>query len=334
METRRYPSTTPCISLRTKMRRVETPGSGPPGSVTHRAKGINRTSLLSYIKITLAPVLWGGSLVAGRFIANELPAITITWVRFSIVAVVLLPALRIIEGRLHKPSVRGTVLLLALTTTGILLFNVFLFSGLQSVTATRSSVIIAFAPSAVALILFLAFHEPLRTSGSIGIALAFIGAAITITEGDPARALSGGIGVGDLFLLGCVVSWAVYTILARYAMREMTALTVLTYSSVLGALLLSPLVLVRSGFTAVTALSLGTWGAVLYLSVGAAGIAYLFYYQAIRDIGANEAAVFLNLEPVSAIVLGVFLLGESLTTPVLFGGTLVIAGLYLVNRGR
>lgn len=288
--------------------------------------------LFSYVKISIAPILWGGSLVAGRFIANDLPAITITWIRFSIVAVLLLPALRIIEGRLHKPSVRGSLLLFALTTTGILLFNVFLFSGLQSVTATRSSVIIAFAPSAVALILFLVFHEPLRTTGSVGIALAFVGAAITITEGDPARAFSGGIGVGDLFLLGCVLSWAIYTIIARYAMREMTALTVLTYSSLLGALLLTPVVFVANGTAAIASLSPASWGALLYLSVGAAGIAYLFYYQAIRDIGANEAAVFLNLEPVSAIVLGVLLLGESLTTPVLLGGILVITGLYLVNR--
>jgi drug/metabolite transporter (DMT)-like permease len=293
---------------------------------------INRTSHLSYVKITLAPILWGGSLVAGRYIANDVPAITITWIRFSIVAALLLPALRVFEGRLHRPSVRGLMLLAALTTTGILLFNVFLFSGLQTVTATRSSVIIAFAPSAVALILFLMFREPLRTAGSVGIVLAFVGATITITEGDPARAFSGGIGFGDLFLLGCVVSWAAYTIIARYAMREMTALTVLTYSSVLGALLLTPIVLVGGGAAALTALSPRTWGALLYLSVGAAGIAYLFYYQAIRDIGANEAAVFLNLEPVSAIVLGVLLLGESLTLPVLFGGILVIAGLYLVNR--
>ena len=52
----------------------------------------------------------------------------------------------------------------------------------------------------------------------------------------------------------------------------------------------------------------------------------------IREVGPSKAAVFINLEPVSAILLGVLVLGEVLTWPVLVGGAMVIAGVYLVNR--
>lgn len=292
----------------------------------------NFVPLRGYLKITLAPILWGGSLVAGRYIANDLPAITITWVRFSLVALFLLPTLRVMNGSLPRPTRRDTVLLFALTIAGVLLFNVFLFSGLQTVTAVRSSVIIAFAPSVVALILALVFREPTGRGAVVGIAVAFLGAVITITNGNVGRALGGGVSVGDLFLLGCVLSWAVYTLLARAAMRSLSAFSVLTYSSVLGAVILTPLAVSGATLRQLTALDASAWGAMLYLSIGAAGVAYLFYYQAIRDIGPKEAAVFLNLEPVSAIVLGIVLLGETLTVPIAIGAVLVIVGLYLVNR--
>jgi drug/metabolite transporter (DMT)-like permease len=292
----------------------------------------DRTTVISYIKITLAPILWGGSLVAGRVVSADLPPLTTTWIRFALVSLFLVPALRIIHGRLPRPTPREAGLLLALTVAGVLLFNLFLFSGLQTITAVRSSVIIAFAPSAVALILVIGFRDPAGRNTLIGIVVAFIGAIITITNGDIAAVIAGGISIGDAFLLGCVVAWAVYTILARSAMRTLTPLTVLTYSSILGALLLTPIAIHRGGIAELGAQGIGTWGGILYLSFGAAGLAYLFYYQGIRDIGANETAIFLNLEPVSAIILGVVLLREVLTGPVIAGAVLVIIGLYLVNR--
>jgi drug/metabolite transporter (DMT)-like permease len=288
--------------------------------------------LVPYIKLALAPILWGGSLVAGRIVSAQLPAITITWVRFLMVSIFLLPALRIFQGKLPRPGKRDLLFLFAMTVAGVVVFNVLLFTGLQTVTAVRSSVLIALSPSAVALILVIFFREPAGKNTVTGITVAFVGAIITITDGNPAAALAGGISVGDLYLLGCVVAWAVYTILARYAMKNLTALTVLTYSSVIGTVLLTPFAFRPGVIAELTSQSAGTWAGLLYLSIGAAGIAYLFYYQGIRDVGANGAAIFLNLEPVSAILLGVLLLGETLTTPVLIGAILVIAGLYLVNK--
>jgi drug/metabolite transporter (DMT)-like permease len=56
------------------------------------------------------------------------------------------------------------------------------------------------------------------------------------------------------------------------------------------------------------------------------------YYEGIREVGPNRAAVFLNLEPVTALALGAVLLGERLSGPLLVGAALVLVGLYLVNR--
>lgn len=287
---------------------------------------------MPYIRLTLAPILWGGALVAGRVVAAELPPLLITWVRFLLVSVFLLPVLRIYEGHLPRPSRHDWMLLVMLALTGVVVFNLLLFSGLKTVTAVRSSVLIALGPAVVAVMMMAFFREPARGHTIAGILIAFTGAVVTITDGNPAKALAGGISTGDLYVTGCVLCWAVYTIMARPAMRHLAPLTVLTYAAIIGTLFLTPFAVHRGILTSLAGCSWAVWGSLLYLSIGAAGVAYLWYYMGIRDVGPSRAAVFLNLEPVSAILLGVLLLGETLTWPVLLGGVLVIAGLCLVNR--
>lgn len=294
----------------------------------------NLSALKRYSTPAVAPVLWGGALVAGRVVSADLPPITITWVRFVLVGLLLVPVLWIREGRFPRPRRTDLVALVLLSLTGVVVFNLLLFSGLQTVTAVRSSVIIALGPSVVALLLVVFFHERAERNTVFGIAVAFAGAVVTITNGRPTHILAGGISVGDAYLLGCVFSWAIYTIIARYAIRNLSSLSVLTYSSILGAAMLTP-VAVRADIAAEVAVATPqAWVALAYLVFGAAGFAYLMYYEGIRLVGPNRAAVFLNLEPVSAIFLGVVLLGEALTPPVLIGAALVILGLYLVNRRK
>ena len=288
--------------------------------------------ILSYLRLASAPILWGGALVAGRVVAAELPPILITWIRFLLVSVFLLPVLRIYEGHLPRPSRQDGILLVLLALTGVVVFNLLLFSGLKTVTAARSSVLIALGPAVVAVMMMTFFREPARWNTIVGILIAFAGAVVTITNGDPAKALAGGLSAGDLYLTGSVLCWAVYTIMARPAMQHLAPLTVLTYASIIGTLCLTPFAVYHGDLTALAGCSWAAWGSLFYLSIGAAGVAYLWYYMGIRDVGPSRAAVFLNLEPVSAILLGVLLLGETLTWPVLLGGVLVIAGLCLVNR--
>lgn len=288
--------------------------------------------VLSYVKLALGPMLWGGALVAGRVVSADLPPITITWVRFVLVSLTLIPILRLREGRLPRPVREDLFVLLLLSVTGVVVFNLFLFSGLRTVTAVRSSVILALAPSVVALVLVSVFRERAGWNTVAGIGVAFAGAVVTITDGRPALLLAGGISIGDLFLLGCVLSWSAYTIIARYAVRRLSSLAVLAYSSVMGSALLTPVAARREVIGEFAAASPTTWAAFAYLVFGAAGLAYLMYYEGIREVGPNRAAVFLNLEPVTAIALGVVLLGEGVSLPLLIGAALVLVGLYLVNR--
>lgn len=287
-----------------------------------------------YIKLFLAPVLWGGGMVAGRIATASLPPFTIAFIRFTLVSLFLIPFLHRKEGRFPRPTRAELLLLVVLSLSGMLLFNVFLFYGLQTVTAVRSAVIIAFTPAVVALLSGLFFKEKITLCMSIGILCAFVGVVITVSNGSISLILKGGISTGDLFLLGSVAAWTVFTIITKFAVRNLKPLTVLTYGSLLGAILLIPFTIWEGGLGELSRQAPEAWISLLYLSVGAAGIAYLWYYEGIKAVGVSRAAIFLNLEPVSAIILGICILGEQLSLPVTIGALLVVGGLVLTNYKR
>ncbi len=68
------------------------------------------------------------------------------------------------------------------------------------------------------------------------------------------------------------------------------------------------------------------------MSIGAAGIAHAFYYYGIREVGPGRSAIFMNLEPISALLLGLILLGETISLPLAAGALLVLAGVSLATR--
>ncbi|HKK65031.1 MAG TPA: EamA family transporter [Clostridia bacterium] len=286
---------------------------------------------LHYVKLFFVPILWGGALVAGRVVAPNLPPFTTAFLRFLAVSLFLLPFLYAREGGFPRPSRKSALLLVLLSFTGVMMFNFFLFSGLRTVTAVRSAVFIAFTPAVVALASALFFREKINLLMGLGIVSAFIGAVITITNGDIQVLLSRAVSTGDLFLLGCVVMWTIYSITAKFVMNEIAPFTLLTYGSLIGSLLMIPFVLWEGAIFSLHTQPPETWFGLLYLSIGAAGIAYLWYYEGIKAVGAPRAAIFLNLEPVAAMVLGIVILNEQITLPVLIGALLVIFGLLLTN---
>jgi drug/metabolite transporter (DMT)-like permease len=283
------------------------------------------------IKLFLAPVIWGGALAAGRIVSAELPAFTTSCIRFIIAALFMIPALYFKEKRFPKPTKTDLVWIVLLSSVGVVLFNVLLFTSLKTITAVRSSVLLAFTPVVVTIVARILFKEKITTLVALGIMSATIGAVLTITNGDVAKVIASGLAVGDIYMLGAVLAWAAYSIIIKQAMSRLSPLALLTYGSIAGVLILLPITFIEQGWSLIPQLSVPALWSLLYLSIGAAGLAYLWYYEGIAAVGSSKASVFLNVEPVAAIAFGVLILGEELSLIITIGAILVIGGLILTN---
>jgi len=288
--------------------------------------------MLTYLKLVATMACWGGTFVAGRLLAGVVPPLSAAFLRFSLAALILLVLLYRFEGGFPRLTLRqfGSVLLLGLT--GVVGYNLAFFKGLESVTAARAGLIIALNPVGIALTSALLGVEALRPAKSLGVLISVCGALLVISDGQSA-VLSIGVGSGELILLGCVVCWSLYTVLGRRLMHGLSPLAAVTYSALAGALLLAFPALLGGVMTAAGGYGLSAWASLFYLAGFGTVVGFLWYYQAIREIGTVRSGVFINFVPLFAILFGFLLLQEPLTLRLLQGGVLVVSGAWVTNNG-
>jgi drug/metabolite transporter (DMT)-like permease len=279
-------------------------------------------------------IFWGGTFVAGRIVSREAGPFSAAFLRFAVASFFLLIFVMRSDEKAPRFEAGQILLLFLLGLSGVFAYNFLFFSGLQTVPAGRASLIIAANPAFIALVSGLIFGERLGIVRMLGILVSAAGAAVVISRGDPAVLLRGKLGVGELFILGCVASWVTYSILGKVALRNTTPLLAVTCACVMGAACLFFPAFHEGVLSKAGHLSLSVWLAIFFLGFFGSALGFVWYYEGIRAIGASRAGVFINLVPVSSVLLAFFLLNEGVDFSLLLGGALIIAGVYFTNRPR
>ncbi|AOZ51486.1 DMT family transporter [Chromobacterium vaccinii] len=289
-----------------------TPGAGAPPTASRLP------SRWLYLRLTLVSAIWGGTFIAGKALAGGLPPLLAASLRFAIASATLLGCLALTRTPLVRPAPGQMLRLSALGLLGVFGYNLFFFYGLQRIGAARASLIVALNPAMIALASFLLLKEALPPLKLVGVALCLAGAA------------DGG---GDLLILGCVACWAAYSVGSRGLSQALGPLQTATWSILLGTAMLWLAAWLRgdASLAAIGKLDAAQWGGLLYLGALGSALAYIWYYDGIRRIGAARAGLFIALNPLCAVLLGAGLLGERLSLEMAVGGALAIAGIALGN---
>jgi drug/metabolite transporter (DMT)-like permease len=251
--------------------------------------------------------------------------------RFVIAVAALYTMTLMQHEHLPRLSARQWVAVICLGLCGVAAYNLLFMVGLQSVPASRASLIIALCPAATMFGAVLVLGDRLTWTKLLGTALALIGVAIELSGGNPLALLAQGVGRGEVALFGCVILWAIYTLLSKRAMSDLSPLIATTYAALAGTVMLALVALVR-GELAFPHASTAAWLSLAYMGVFGTALAYVWYLEGVGALGPARAAIFVNLVPVAAIALGVLLLGERITTPMVVGAGLVVVGIWLINR--
>ena len=288
-----------------------------------------------YLTLAAVTMMWGGTFVAGRFLAGSLSPLFAASLRFLLASVALLGFVWVARIPLARPTPRQWLQLTLLGSFGIFFYNLCFFYGLQYINASRASLIVALNPAVIGLASWLLFKERLGRVKVAGIALCIGGASLVIVSRNPQLlAVTPNAWIGDLLILGCVAGWGIYSLCSRELNQALGPLQTVTFSVLIGCVMLLVLATLRGEMSAAALLNLDTpqWLSLIYLGVFGSALAYIGYYDGIRKIGATRSGVFIALNPLTAVLLGALLLGEQLTLTLCFGGALVLAGIYLCNK--
>ncbi len=292
-------------------------------------------NLLTYLKLLGAVLAWGGTFIAAKYAVIDASIEVSALLRFTVASVVLLLILRLQLGRLPSLNSQQLFYITLLGLTGVALYNLFFFFGLQTVEAGRGALIITSNPLWVALGSVWFFHQRFRFINIAGLMICSLGVAIVLSRGQLAVLFSQGVALGELSLLGCALSWAAYTLLGKKLMNSsspLQPLALVTYSCVSGSLLLLLWIVLSGHPLRIHNNTVNLWGSISYLSLLGTVAGFVWFFQGVQKIGAAQAAVFVFFVPVSAILLGFLILNEAITLSLFIGAVLIISGVAMVHK--
>ena len=288
-------------------------------------------SPLTYLKLVATALIWGATWIAARVAVGEASPLAVASWRFLLAALVLGTLVVVHEGR-PRWSLKEWVTPAALGASGIFLYNLCFLYGMRMIEAGRGALVVALTPALVAASDWLLFGAPMSPTKAAGIGLAMFGCLLVVTNGDPRLLFTGQVGLGEWLIIGCSALWAVYTFVGRRGTRTLSPLAMTFGASLTGWIMLTVAALLQGSLFLLAETTWRGWSAIVFLGLFGTALAFTWYAEAVQRIGATRSAAFINLVPVSAVILGAVLLDERLGVAVLSGGALVIAGVVITNH--
>lgn len=276
-----------------------------------------------YFLVTLAAMFWGANFVLGGYTLHDLSPSWAAAVRFVLGAVLMLAIAMIRREQLLMPLRRYSVNYLFLGVTGIVAFNVFFFHALLYTSANNAALIMATNPLLTTLLAAVVLKERPTVRHWLALPIALVGVAVVVTQGQLSRLLALQFSTGDILMVVADGFWAVYNVLCRRIMPPVSSLVNTTWIMVAGALVLLSVAL-GSG-THLVPLHAQAAMSMAVMVVGGTVLAYLFWSIGIARLGAARTAIFINLVPVFAMLLGAMIVAPP-TAAQIAGGLLVLAG--------
>lgn len=285
---------------------------------------------LEWAMLIVLAAVWGGSFFFNGVALRELPVFTVVVSRVALAALILLLILKLQGERMP----RDRRIWLAFFGMG-LLNNVIPFSlivwGQQHIASAVASILNASTPLFTVVFAHFLTRDEKMTGGKLaGVVIGFIGVAVMIGF-DALQALGTNV-VAQLMCLGAAVSYAFAGIFGRrFRTMGVTPMMTATGQVIASSILLFPLMLIIDRPWTLATPSMVAIGALIGVAALSTALAYVLYFRILSTAGATNLLLVTFLIPVSAIILGVLFLNESLLPKHIAGMALIGIGLAAID---
>jgi len=284
-----------------------------------------------YVFLTGAMLCWGLSFVWYKQALVHFGPISLVLSRL-IVSLPLLVISSILLKRLKRIDKQDIPIFLLLAFLEPFLYFIGESTGMQYVSSTVASIIIASIPLFTSVLAFFFMSERLSKLNFLGIAVSFLGVLFVIfSDRENMEATYKGV----LLMFLAVVGATGYGFIIKKVAHKYNSLTIVSTQNFIGAIYFVPLYFIFEHQDVVSK----TWSfdmlrSMVYLAIFASTLAYLGFIQGLRTLGVAKATVFTNFIPVFTAVFAFIILGESFSAGKVIGILLAICGLALTQASR
>ena len=302
-------------------------------SITYQPVQANR--LLAYVCLALSMSLVGSYVALTKPLVAALPVFLLAWLRFGIGAVAML-------GWIKKPAEeaaltpRMRLLVFLESFLGNFMFSICMITGVSMTSAVSAGVIMSVIPAVVALMSWIFLRERIGVRvwlaivcGALGIGLLSLAKASHSAAGT-AGALNQAW-LGNLLVFAAVLCEAAYAVIGKKLTAVLSPKRISAIINLWGLVLMTPLGLYTAWSFDFVAVNRGIWCLLLFYGLAASVWTVWLWMTGLKSIPAARAGVFTVMLPVSAALVGVLVLGESLTLIQLAAFALALVGMLLVT---
>ena len=280
-----------------------------------------------WVAFILLSVLWGMPYLLIKVAMYDVSPFFVAWSRVLAGAILVAP-LAWRAGAL-KGLGRHWVAVLAYAGLEVAIPFVLIPVGEHWVASSLSAIIVSCMPLLVALLaLRLGPREPLTVVRAVGLVIGLGGVLLMVgvhTAGSPLTLL----GIGCIVV--ATICYAASPLIVASYLRELHPLGPIAAALAASAIGLTPFAALT---WPTTVPSVATWAAIGGLGTLCTGAALALYFYLVAKAGPGRASVVTYLNPAVAIVLGIVVLGESVSILTFAGLVLILAGSWLSTDGR
>ena len=299
--------------------------------------------LVAYFCLALSMSLTGSYVALSKPLVAALPVFLLAWMRFGIAGVAMLPWLR--KPADEAPLTPQTRRLLFLESfLGNFLFSIFMLYGISMTSAVSAGVVMASIPAVIALMswMFLRERIGMRMWAAAGCAVAGLGIlALSHNSAVAAQPMSAGADpgsgrqwLGNLLVFGAVVCEGAYAVIGKKLTGTLGPKRISSLINLWGLVLMTPFGLYLALQFDFSAVGGGIWILLVFYALAASVGTVWLWMTGVKHLPAAQGGIFTVMLPISAALVGVGVLGESLSGMQVVAFAVALLGIVLTWNHR
>jgi len=288
---------------------------------------------LAYGLLFLATFFWSGNFIVGKFAyLFEVPPLTLNFFRWASVWLILIPfTYKDIYNNLSNIKKNWLVISFMGVIT-ISTFNSVVYFALNYTQVINAVLVLAAIPAATIVLSSLMNIEKTNIFQLLGLFLSIIGIATIISNADIRKIISLSFNKGDLWMLVCVFTWALYSILLKKNKFKFSHFSLIQLMVTVGLLFLIPQFFYEKSINLELNYNKAFFAILFYVVVFPAIAAYYCWQKGVEIIGPNRASMFIQLMPLFSAIMAIVIFKEKFQLFHITGALFIISGIYLSNR--
>jgi len=283
--------------------------------------------------LVCATLFWAGNFTIGKFAFLEnIPPNTLAFLRWCLVWIILFPFTYKEILKLKENIKKNLSLFSILGITSVCIFTSFTYNALNYTQVINASLFNTAIPVTIILVCFLLKIEKTNIFQLSGLLISMLGILAIITRLDLNILLSLNFNKGDLFMIGAIIAWGIYSAYLRKQTFNVSLLALVHIICTFGLIFLLPMFILDVTQGKTIEMSSNLFYILIYIAIFPSIGSYYCWAGAVSIIGANRAGIFLSLIPLFSTIFAILFFNEKFLFFHLIGSILIILGLFLSNK--